>query len=257
MSKDALYLSAIAIATAGWVLTLFLGGQTGSWILASVGAPLLYLIYVGWRRKNEVPMEGMGERTSATIRALVVAIEMKDPYTKGHADRVSHYALEIGQALDLSSAQLQSLWLAGILHDIGKLAIPEQILTKPAKLSDKEWDIIQGHPSIGASIVDVIEDATIVDGVRYHHECYDGTGYPEGLAGEAIPLVARILSVADAYDAMTSTRSYRNALCDQFALDELRAKAGSQFDPYVVEAFCRTRDQSKSKDGGASKTSKR
>lgn len=173
-----------------------------------------------------------------TIRALVRAIEAKDAYTKGHAERVARYANAIGLELGLTKEFLEKLEVAAILHDIGKIGIPEKVLAKPGKLSEEEFRIMKSHPLRGQQILQPVTfEQEIIDGIYYHHERLDGKGYPNGLKLEAIPLIARILAVADAFDAMTSNRPYRNSLPFDFALNELKSCRGTQFDSQVVDAF--------------------
>lgn len=175
-----------------------------------------------------------------TIKALVTAVEAKDPYTKGHAERVAKYSLAIGQKLKLDKKFLKNLEIAAQLHDIGKIGIPESILAKPTKLDDEEFKIMKSHPIQGKHILEPIKfDLEILDGVYYHHERLDGHGYPFGLKKEEIPLIARILAVADAFDAMTSDRPYRQKMSHNQALDELMQCCGTQFDPQIVDAFRR------------------
>jgi response regulator RpfG family c-di-GMP phosphodiesterase len=174
----------------------------------------------------------------STVKALVSIIEAKDPYTKGHTERVADYTIALGRKMKLSKEAIRDLAFGAVLHDIGKLVVYERVLNKRGRLSDDEWASLKKHPSIGASIIENMDFLMgTVDLVRYHHEAYDGTGYPDGLEGEQIPLGARIISVADSYDAMTTDRSYRKALSSTLALDTLRAKSGSQYDPEVVEYF--------------------
>lgn len=171
-----------------------------------------------------------------TIQLLVNTIEAKDKYTKGHSERVSYYAVEIGKILNVKN--LKTLSICGALHDIGKIGIAEEILNKPGKLTDIEFEIIKAHPEKGFMILDGSSLFNEVkDGVLYHHERYDGKGYPKGLSGELIPLAARILAVADTFDAMTSQRSYRKAMEKEVAINIIKSESTKQFDPLVVEAF--------------------
>jgi len=174
----------------------------------------------------------------STIRALAAAIDAKDHYTRGHSQRVTELALLGARALNMSQEELEILEYAGILHDIGKIGIPDDILSKPGRLTPEEFDIIRQHPRLGASIitgVSFLEEARKL--VLYHHERYDGNGYPEGLIGNDIPLGARLLAVADAFDSMTSDRSYRAAMSNDVAINELYKQCGTQFCPVAVEAF--------------------
>jgi len=175
-----------------------------------------------------------------TVRALTSAIDASDPYTRGHSERVTHYSVAIAREMRLSERRIQAIEYAGFLHDMGKIAIHHDILTKPGSLTDDEWQTMREHPAIGARIV---SDLDFLKGARevvlYHHERYDGKGYPEGLAGNQIPLEARIAKVADAFDAMMSNRPYRASLGLHKAVSELRDGKGTEFDPTVVDAFIR------------------
>lgn len=172
------------------------------------------------------------------IRALVAAVEARDPYTRGHSVRVSRYAVMIGEGLGLTPEQLRILRYAGLLHDIGKLAVEDRILRKAGPLTPEEREAIKQHPVVGAAILGSAGSfAALVPAVRHHHERFDGTGYPDGLAGDAIPVEARILAVADAFDAMTSDRPYRPALARDVACERLIRGRGTQFDPEVVDTF--------------------
>jgi HD-GYP domain-containing protein (c-di-GMP phosphodiesterase class II) len=173
-----------------------------------------------------------------TLKVLTAAIEAKDPYTRGHSARVNEYAKAIGVELGLSDEQLEFLQYAALLHDVGKIGIDEKILCKPGKLDRKEWGTIRDHPLMGAGIIEPIElFSEILPFVIHHHEAFDGDGYPRGLTGSEIPYGARIITVADAFDAMTSDRPYRKAFSVDAALEELQDNSGTQFDPTVVEAF--------------------
>ena len=168
--------------------------------------------------------------------ALAAAVEAKDPYTAGHATRVTGYSLSIAEAL--GGIDVPRFRLAGDLHDIGKIGVPDTILNKPGRLEPEEMELVRRHPETGARILEpLIDDPLVLGVVRWHHERWDGRGYPDRLAGEAIPLPARVLAVADTLDAMTSHRAYRGGLPWAVALAEIRACSGSQFDPAVVGAF--------------------
>jgi diguanylate cyclase (GGDEF)-like protein/putative nucleotidyltransferase with HDIG domain len=178
------------------------------------------------------------ERSTAAMESLSATVDARDAYTAGHSRRVQQLALAIGRELGLSQVELDLLGHAALFHDIGKLAIPDAILLKPASLTDEEWALMQRHADEGARIIDrlgFLNDA--VPAIRHHHERFDGTGYPDGLKGEEIPLGARIIHVADALDSMLTTRIYRAARPASEALDELRGAAGTQFCPRCVAAL--------------------
>ncbi|MDQ6805736.1 MAG: HD domain-containing protein [Actinomycetota bacterium] len=180
----------------------------------------------------------------ATVRALSNAVEARDAYTGKHAERVTAYGIEICRAVGLELTDGHALEFGFLLHDIGKVAIPDAILYKPGKLTDKERALMAQHPVIGAEIVrevGFLEDASKV--VRFHHERWDGSGYPDGLAGEAIPLAARVFAVADVLDALTSDRPYRPASTLAVARGMIVEASGCHFDPQVVEAFVEIPDE--------------
>jgi HD-GYP domain-containing protein (c-di-GMP phosphodiesterase class II) len=174
----------------------------------------------------------------ATVRALANAVEARDAYTGKHAERVAAYGLEIARAVGMRLADAPEIEFGFLLHDVGKVAIPDAILFKTSRLNEEEYALMSRHPDIGFEILRSIEflgDGKLV--VRHHHERWDGRGYPAGLAGEDIPLAARVFAVADALDALTTDRPYRPAWDFEDARSELRAHAGTQFDPGVIEAF--------------------
>ncbi|MEE8397564.1 MAG: HD-GYP domain-containing protein [Desulfobacterales bacterium] len=178
------------------------------------------------------------------VKSLVNAIEAKDTYTSGHSERVSKYSMLIADQLGLDDEQKDVLNWAAILHDVGKIGIPESILNKPAKLTDEEFDIIKSHPRKGYDILLPIDQLTeSLPGILHHHEQYDGSGYPEQLAGEQIPFLSRIISVADTYDAISSSRAYRAARSGDKAFDIVKEVAGTQLDPQMVEAFTAVYEQ--------------
>jgi len=180
-----------------------------------------------------------------TVRSLVGALEAKDPYTRGHSERVASYAGQIGRGLGLDTRACERLEYAALLHDLGKLALPQDLLTKPMALSTIEQDKMREHPLTGAAMVGRIRPLSeLALFVQAHHERFDGSGYPSGMTGEDIPLAARILAVADSYDAMTTTRAYRCAMEPEAALGELESGGGSQFDPRVVDVFLNLVDAS-------------
>lgn len=178
------------------------------------------------------------ESYDATLVALSNALDLHDTVTEGHSIRVASIALKIGEELGLSEHELQSLRHGALLHDIGKIGVPGSILQKRGALTQQEWQIMYQHPTWGAKMlehIDFLQDALKV--VRYHHESWDGSGYPEGLRGPEIPLLARIFTVADAYDAITRERPYKSARPPEEALTYIRKQAGQRYDPGVVEAF--------------------
>ncbi len=173
-----------------------------------------------------------------TMESLAQAVEARDPYTSGHSHRMEDLSAAISRQLNLSAEEHQRMERASELHDIGKIGIPEAILTKPGELNPDEWGIMKKHPLVGAEIVERVPFLRgLAPIIRHHHEYYDGRGYPTGLAKEGIPYEARILAVIDAFDAMTSDRPYRKALAPQQAVAILEEMQGSQFDPRVVQAF--------------------
>jgi putative nucleotidyltransferase with HDIG domain len=173
-----------------------------------------------------------------TVETLVRTIQAKDQYTAGHSTRVSRYALMIADKLGLSTKDKHELYLAAMLHDIGKIGVPDDLLNRPGNLSQVEMERVRNHVVVGASMIEMLgEMHPIVPLIRHHHECYDGSGYPDGLKGEQIPLVSRIIAVADMYDAMTSDRPYRKRRTHQFAVEEILTASGTKIDPRVAEAF--------------------
>ena len=173
---------------------------------------------------------------SESLRTIANIIDTKDEYTKGHSVRVAIYSKMIAERMGMDEHDQERIYYIGLLHDIGKVGIPASILTKPGRLSDEEFEIIKRHPAMGASIMkDFSSIPGVVNGIKYHHERYDGKGYNEHLKGDEIPLEGRIICVADSYDAMSSKRCYRNSLSYDFILDELKRNAGTQFDPDILK----------------------
>lgn len=170
------------------------------------------------------------------VTALSGAIDAKDTYTNGHSTRVAGYSREIARRAGLSEEAQNDIYMMGLLHDVGKIGMPDAIINKPTKLTDEEYSIIKNHPIMGAGILkNITEFPKLVTGARWHHERYDGKGYPDGIAGEDIPVEARIIAVADAYDAMSSRRSYRNVLAQETVRSEVEKGKGTQFDPVFAE----------------------
>ncbi len=178
-----------------------------------------------------------------TVGSLIMAIEEKGKYTRGHSHRVAFYASMVAQTMNLSNEEKKELEYAALLHDVGKIGISEHILNKPGKLNNVEYEVIKNHPSKGVKILEPLKFLEeILPIIEAHHERYDGKGYPHGLIHEQIPIMSRIIGVCDAYDAMTSERSYRQPLAKEIALEEVKNGSGSQFDPTVVQAFITTYD---------------
>jgi HD-GYP domain-containing protein (c-di-GMP phosphodiesterase class II) len=183
-------------------------------------------------------LENLQDAYLSTMKSLAQVVEAKDSTTRGHLDRTQSYGVALARRIDPELADGPELAYGFFLHDIGKVGIPESILCKDGPLSPQEWSVMRTHPTIGAQIVAPIRflgDASLV--IQHHHERFDGTGYPGGLRAEAIPLSARVFSIADSFDAMTSDRPYRRALSVDRALGEIRDGAGTQFDPDVVDVF--------------------
>ena len=173
-----------------------------------------------------------------TMGALTSAIDAKDSYTHGHSERVTRLSVDLGREMAMNRIELENIRIASLLHDIGKIGIPEVILNKPGRLTDEEFEIIKSHPSLGVKILEKVEFLNdIIPIIRHHHERFDGKGYPDRLVGHRIPFSSRIITIADTYDAMTSDRPYRKALSQEAALTEIIRCKGTQFDPDIAEAF--------------------
>jgi len=198
--------------------------------------------------------ERLARLSEEMVHTLAIAIDAKDRYTNGHSFRVSWYAVALAQHLGWDESELQALGNEGLLHDIGKIGIPDAVLNKPGRLSDEEYRVIKSHTTIGGAILAQAEDlaeASLV--ARHHHERYDGRGYPDGLAGEQIPLHARVVAIADAYDAMRSDRIYRKGLRVDIIREELVKGRGTQFDPAFLDAFLGMLDTGELEDIAARK----
>jgi HD-GYP domain-containing protein (c-di-GMP phosphodiesterase class II) len=220
-------------------------------IVATSGTPPADADSAGYRRLNAAYQQTL--RYAEDVRRLYVqlqrgvyqsllglanALEAKDPYTRGHSERVSRWSRRLGVALGLESHAIEVVSQAGLLHDLGKIGVPEHVLRKAGALDESEWALMKRHPLIGADIVAPLEffgSGALV--IRHHHERIDGSGYPDGLAGDRIPLGSRIVAVADVYDALTSDRPYRRALTSPAALEYLAAEAGRTLDVDAVAAF--------------------
>ncbi len=178
-----------------------------------------------------------------SVRMLAAAIDAKDPYTRGHSERVARFSIAIGKQLDLPKRELQNLRVSALLHDVGKIGIDDRILRKPGALTDDEFAVMKTHPQKGSVIMGGMSQLIdIIPGMKYHHEKWAGGGYPEGLQGEQIPMQARIVAVADTFDAMTTNRPYQRAMPLSYVVERIRGFGGTRFDPVVVEAFARAVD---------------
>jgi HD-GYP domain-containing protein (c-di-GMP phosphodiesterase class II) len=230
---------------------------------------LLGFLYIGFDERTEIkgnePLLDLylGEVESALIHDYLIAshreefrrmflssvmthartIEVKDCYTRGHCERVERYVHILAQAMDLDRERQYNLKIACILHDIGKIGVPETIISKPGKLTDEEYENMKMHPVLGGKIVKNLYGFDLEGIIRHHHENFDGTGYPDGLAGEKIPLESRIMSVMDTFDAMTTNRPYRQGRSLDETVAEIKRCSGTQFDPGVVETFLASLDQ--------------
>jgi putative nucleotidyltransferase with HDIG domain len=231
----------IGAAIAGVVLLL---NRVAGWEISVLVIPAMYAIYYSYRlyigklEESNKHLEEMASIHLRTVEALALAIEAKDHTTGDHLQRVRVYALELAKDLGLTPAETDALRAAAVLHDIGKLAVPEHIISKPGKLTPEEFDKMKVHPIVGAEICDQVKfPYPVVPIVRSHHEKWDGSGYPDGLSGDAIPIGARILAAVDCLDALASDRQYRKALPLDQAMAKVDAEAGRSFDPRVVAAL--------------------
>jgi diguanylate cyclase (GGDEF)-like protein/putative nucleotidyltransferase with HDIG domain len=220
------------------------------WQVAILAVPIVYWIYRSYRtyldrlESEKKHSEQIADLHMRTIEALSLAIEAKDHTTHDHLKRVQTYAVEIGKDLGVTEAELNAVRAAALLHDIGKLAVPEHILSKPGRLTPEEFDKMKIHPIVGAEILNRVQfPYPVVPIVRSHHEKWNGRGYPDGLRGTEIPMGARILSVVDAFDALTSERPYRRAMSPAEAMNLLRSERGESYDPQVVECIERRYDE--------------
>ena len=199
---------------------------------------LLSAVNARLNRTDELMLAQLKTAYKESLLVLANAIEARDSYTHAHMKRLSHYASALANQLEWDNAQLEALEYGAILHDIGKIYVPEAVLCKDGKLSEDEWVEMRKHPEVGARMIrDIPYLSAALPMVLYHHERWDGNGYPEGLSGDAIPVSARLLSIADAFDAMTSDRPYRKALSGNVAYQEILDGSGKQFDPGMVETL--------------------
>lgn len=198
------------------------------------GADLLGLDHTGQPTK---PSRISPERQLEVLHELTEALESKDPYTHGHSQRVERHVYRTAVSMGLPASAIEELRAAAALHDVGKIRVPDRILRKPGQLTIEERALVEDHVVVGAWMVSNVSTADVVSAVRHHHERWDGMGYPDGLAGTDIPLYSRMIAVADAYDAITSTRPYRTSAGREHAVGVLQSNAGTQFDPMIVTAF--------------------
>lgn len=219
----------------------FLKGYWGYWIIFALlllGLGILMKIYLDAEtrrlRKRQIEYRSI---TDEALKTIARAIDAKDPYTNGHSIRVAYYSRELARRLGSSEEEQENIFYIALVHDIGKIGIPDSILNKPDKLTEEEFTVMRQHPTIGGDILREFKSLPgICDGARYHHERIDGSGYGQGLSGDAIPYCARIIGVADAYDAMNIARVYRDGMPRNQILEELEKGAGKQFDADVVRA---------------------
>ncbi len=221
----------------GWILSCNLENDRE---FGTVEASLLSSIatILGTHLRNVDLYHQHDELILSFVRSLVSTLDAKDPYTRGHSERVALIARRIGEEMQLPDEDLQDIYLAGLLHDIGKIGVDDRILQKPGQLTSEEFEKIQEHPMIGYNILAGLKNLQrTLPGVRYHHESYNGKGYPDGLAADEIPLMARILAVADSYDAMGSNRPYREGMPPEKIEEIFRRGAGKQWDPGIIDAY--------------------
>ncbi|MBI3747855.1 MAG: HD-GYP domain-containing protein [Chloroflexi bacterium] len=232
-SRDTAF-NSIGLAPIGWLMAVVYSIQ---WWATLLFALPLYTTRMAARRFVE-----MREMFTQTIGALAAAVDKRDPYTARHSENVKKIAVDIGQVMHVSDSELEALEWGGLLHDVGKIGVPDDVLKKPERLTRAERMVMNSHPVLGAEIIAPVDKlAAELPIIRHHHEWYNGSGYPDRLIGDEIPKLARILHVADAFEAMTAARPYRmTPLSTEEALAELRKFAGVQFDPEVVDAFVKT-----------------
>lgn len=226
----------------GWIVAVNLrGGREFGTVEANLISSIATIL--GTHIRNIELYDEHDELLVGFVRSLVSTLDAKDPYTRGHSERVALLARRLGQQIGLETSDLEDIYLSGLLHDIGKVGVDDRILAKPGQLTEEEFRQIQQHPMIGYQILCQLRNlAQILPGVRHHHEAYNGKGYPDKLKGEGIPLMARIIAVADSYDAMVSDRPYRQGMPIERLEEIFRRGAGEQWDPRVIEAYFHSRD---------------
>jgi hypothetical protein len=226
----------LTLAPLGWFMARMYELPGGGWWTTLLFGLPLFTTRVAYARFVE-----MREMFTQTIGALAEAVDKRDPYTSKHSQRVRSISVDIGRQMRVSAGELEALEWGGLLHDVGKIGVPDNVLLKQGKLTREERITMNAHPVLGAQIIGPVDRlAPELPVIRHHHEWYNGSGYPDRLMGDEIPKLARILHVADAFEAMTADRPYRKALSTEQALAELRKFAGVQFDPEVVDAFVKT-----------------
>ena len=207
---------------------------------------ITFFYYIGYKNE-QISGKRVEEMNLQVVSALAAAIDAKDNYTNGHSSRVAEYARTIAARSGCSQAEQDEIYMMGLLHDVGKIGVPDEVINKPSKLTDEEFELIKKHPVIGSNILASIKERPkLATGARWHHERYGGGGYPDGIAGERIPKAARIIAVADAYDAMTSRRSYRDVMPQDKVLQELEKGSGTQFDPQYAEVMIKMVEEDRS-----------
>ena len=215
--------------------------QTRGVLLTYFGATLgSYIFYIG----VEIPDHKNLQKSMHVVQVLAEAIDAKDAYTKGHSSRVAEYAREIARRAHYSEAAQDEIYMMGLLHDVGKIGVSDAVITKPGRLTDDEFEQIKTHPVKGSKILQALEELPkLAVGAKWHHERYDGSGYPDGLKAQGIPEEARIIAVADAYDAMTSNRSYRRSMDQKAVREQIERGKGTQFDPYFADIMIQMIDE--------------
>jgi putative nucleotidyltransferase with HDIG domain len=251
-TPQGIFAALLAALSNGLLLTLYEGLGVDFEIFAIGGSFFASAFIVGaLSKQREAALksradinEELNRSYNETLHALVKALDTRDSETGGHSERVTQIALFIARQLKLDEKVIQEIQWGALLHDVGKIGIPDHILRKPGKLTDEEWIVMRTHPLVGYEMLKKIPFlAPSLDVVLHHHEKYDGTGYPSGLSGKAIPLAARIFAISDTYDAMTNDRPYRKAFYPEKALEEIQQCANSQFDPEIVNAFLNAFEQ--------------
>jgi putative two-component system response regulator len=195
---------------------------------------------------SQVLVKNERKLLNEVIAALAEAVDAKDTYTRGHSGRVAVYARMLAERMELTNQEIERVYRMALLHDVGKIGIPDAVLNKPGKLTDEEFALIKSHTERGGDILGKVRSMPeLSTGARWHHERFDGNGYPDGVRGEDIPLEARIICVADCYDAMTSDRVYRKHLSQEVVRREIEANAGTQFDPQIARLMLQIIDEDK------------